>query len=69
MNVALNRPHLPLPSALLLLLAAAGSIRAVEPNQDGVIDLGARRELMVDSFLSTSNSGLELRLHTPTPCL
>ncbi|WP_157693918.1 hypothetical protein [Opitutus sp. GAS368] len=49
------------------MLAAAGSIRAVEPNQDEVIDLGARRELMVDEFLIAQKSGLELRLHTPTP--
>lgn len=45
-----------------LLLAAA--LSAAEPV---TIDIGTRRELLVDDFLLDRRQGVELRLHSPTP--
>ncbi len=51
--------------ALFLMAAAAPGLAA--PTVATPIDLGSRRELFVDEFLIAQKSGLELRLHSPTP--
>ena len=53
-----RRTLLQLPAAAL---AAQPAVRA----QDGVIDLGSRRELFVDRFILSSMDGAELRLQRP----
>jgi hypothetical protein len=50
----------------LALLAGAGPYVAATANPP-VINLGSRRELFVDEFLIAQKSGLELKLHSPTP--
>ncbi len=37
------------------------------PAQNGIIDIGSRRELFIDDFLIASFDGTELMLHHPTP--
>ncbi len=48
---------------LLLLLAT----RAAEPAEEAAIEIGSRRELLVDDYLIDSMTGVELRLHHPAP--
>lgn len=55
-----------------LLLVALGWIAApaeahAADNAAAAVDIGARRELLVDDFLIERREGAELRLHWPTP--
>ena len=55
----------------LLLIAlewfAAPAATPAAPDSAAAVDIGSRRELLVDDFLIERRDGAELRLHTPTP--
>ncbi|MCY2990127.1 MAG: hypothetical protein NTY19_19975 [Planctomycetota bacterium] len=48
----------------LVCLWSATALGAGEPIP---LDIGSRRELLVDDFLLDRREGVELRLHAPTP--
>ena len=60
-------------SALAIIAAVfgfgfpVGATHAGEPDSAAAVDIGSRRELLVDDFLIERRDGAELRLHTPTP--
>ncbi len=56
--------HMAFASVALLLVLAARPIQQAGPKP---IDIGSRRELLVDDYLLASRTGAELRLHPPVP--
>lgn len=55
--------HRSLPLSLVLLLALGAGAGFAAPT----LELGSRRELLVDDYLVDKMAGLELRLHHPVP--
>ncbi len=51
----------------LVVLGLTGMMPCSPADEPGVIEIGTRRELFVDDFLTDRRDGLELRLQAPGP--